>query len=145
MARRSSLSSVVGLVSESAMPEGRRLRILLIDDEPDILLLLQAMLTAPSWEIIGKAASGEDALRLATDMTPDVAVVDYMMPGMHGLDVAAGLKTACPTCEVVVFSAFDVEREATASPEVDRFLRKRDASKLEEILREIADGKGLSA
>lgn len=125
------------------MAGARRLRILLVDDEPDILLLLQAMLTAPTWEIVGKAAGGEDALRIATHMKPDVAVVDYMMPGMHGLEVAERLKQVQPDCDVVLFSAYDVQDEAGVSPWVDHFLAKTDVSKLETLLDRIAHDLGL--
>ncbi|MDQ3757994.1 MAG: response regulator [Actinomycetota bacterium] len=114
------------------------MRILLVDDEPDILFLLQAMLTAPNWEVVGKAADGESALRIATDMNPDVAVVDYMMPGMHGLDVAERLKQVRAECDIVLFSAYDVRDEADTSPFVDYFLPKTDVSRLEALLNRIA-------
>lgn len=125
------------------MAGDRRLRILLVDDEPDILLLLQAMLTAPTWEIVGKAASGDAALRIATHMKPDVAVVDYMMPGMHGLEVAERLKKVQPECEVVLFSAYDVQDVAGVSPFVDHFLAKTDVSRLETLLDRVAHDLGL--
>jgi CheY-like chemotaxis protein len=118
--------------------EGRRLRILLVDDEPDILLLLQAVLAAPCWEVVGKAADGEAALRLAAELLPDVAVVDYMMPGMHGLEVAERLKQAHVECDVVLFSTYDVSNEADTSPHVDHFLPKADVSRLEALLNRIA-------
>lgn len=126
------------------MGEDRRLRILLVDDEPDILLLLQAMLTAPSWEVVGKAADGAAALRLATDMRPDVAVVDYMMPGMHGLELAERLKEVDKDCTVVLFSAYDVRDEADSSPFADHFLPKTDVTRLEALLNRIAAERGLA-
>lgn len=122
----------------SAMGKARRLRILLVDDEPDILLLLQAMLTAPSWEVVGKAADGATAVRVATDMKPDVAVVDYMMPGMHGMELAEHLKGVQPDCDVILFSAYDVRDEAAASSFVDHFLPKTDVGRLEALLDDIA-------
>ncbi|MBW3667621.1 MAG: response regulator [Actinobacteria bacterium] len=124
---------------------GRRLRILLVDDEPDILLLLQAMLTAPTWEIVGKAASGEDALRVATHLGPDVAVVDYMMPGMHGMEVAERLKGVHPDCTVVLFSAYDVQDDAEFSAFVDHFLAKTDVGGLSTLLDRIAAQRGITA
>lgn len=127
------------------MAGDRRLRILLVDDEPDILLLLQAMLTAPTWEITGKAATGEDAVRIATYLKPDVAVVDYMMPGMHGLELAERLKAVQPGCEVVLFSAYDVQDEADVSPHVDHFLAKTDVGRLERLLDRVAHNLGLDA
>jgi CheY-like chemotaxis protein len=119
------------------MADVRRLRILLVDDEPDILLLLQAMLTAPTWEIVGKAASGEDAVRIAGHLHPDVAVVDYMMPGMHGMEVAERLKGVHPDCQVVLFSAYDVADDADVSPFVDRFLAKTNVSALGPLLEQL--------
>lgn len=121
----------------------RRLRILLVDDEPDILLLLQAMLTAPTWEVVGKATGGEDALRIAAHMKPDVAVVDYMMPGMHGMDLAERLKGVDPECSVVLFSAYDVGDEAEVSPHVDHFLAKTDVRALVDVLAAVASERGL--
>jgi CheY-like chemotaxis protein len=126
------------------MVSDRRLRILLVDDEPDILLLLQAMLTAPTWEIVGKACDGADALRIATSMAPDVAVVDYMMPGMHGMELAERLKEVDTDCFVVLFSAYDVEDEADVSPYVDRFLAKTDVRALTDVLEEAAAALGLN-
>src|SRR2546426_12834615 len=122
----------------------RRLRILLVDDEPDILLLLQAMLTAAAWEVVGKATSGDSALRISTDIAPDVAVIDYMMPGMHGMELAERLKTIHPDCEVLIFSAFDVREEALGSPHVDHFLHKTQVARLESVLSEIAERKGFA-
>lgn len=126
------------------MAEERRLRILLVDDEPDILLLLQAMLTAPSWEVVGKAADGAAALRLATDMKPDVAVVDYMMPGMHGLEVAERLKEVDKDCAIILFSAYDVRDEADTSPYADHFLPKTDVARLATLLGRIAAERGMT-
>lgn len=124
------------------MMDSRRLRILLVDDEPDILLLLQAMLTAPDWEVIGKAADGEAALRIAAELEPDVAVVDYMMPGMHGLELAERLKTTRPACAVVLFSAYDVRGNVDDNPAVDHFLPKTDVKGLERLLEQIAAKRG---
>ncbi|HVF74282.1 MAG TPA: response regulator [Acidimicrobiales bacterium] len=126
------------------MANDRRLRILLVDDEPDILLLLQAMLTAPTWEIVGKASGGADALRIATAVNPDVAVVDYMMPGMHGMELAQRLKDVHPNCFVVLFSAYDVKDEADVSPYVDRFLAKTDVRALTNLLDDAAKARGLT-
>ena len=121
----------------------RRLRILLVDDEADMLLLLQAMLSNSHWEVLGKALTAEDALRMSPELEPDVAIVDYMMPGMHGFDLAAELKTMHPNCTVVIFSAFDVEREAKAHANVDHFLSKTKIGRLEQLLLDIGREKGL--
>ena len=108
-----------------------------------MLLLLQAMLSNSHWEVLGKALTAEDALRMSPELEPDVAIVDYMMPGMHGFDLAAELKTMHPNCTVIIFSAFDVEREAKAHPHVDHFLSKTKIGRLEQLLLDIGREKGL--
>jgi len=115
----------------------RRLRVLLVDDEPDMLALLQAVVVAESWEVVGRATSGADAIRVAERIEPDVAIVDYRMPEMDGLELASRLKSIWPQIVVVMFSAMDVEGEAMGSGHVERFVRKGDLRILRRQLDEI--------
>jgi len=117
--------------------EQRRLRVLLVDDEPDMLHLLQAVVIADSWEVVGRATNGPDAVRLAERIEPDVAIVDYRMPGENGLDLTARLKPMWPHMRIVMFSAMDVVKEAMASGNVDRFVTKGDLRHLRRVLDEL--------
>jgi two-component system, OmpR family, response regulator len=114
--------------------EERKLRVLLVDDEPDMLYLLQSVVTAESWEIVGRATNAPDAVRLAERIEPDVAIVDYRMPGENGLELAGRLRSIWPGITNVVFSAMDVGREVLASGHVDRFVRKGDLKNLRTVL-----------
>jgi DNA-binding response OmpR family regulator len=125
------------------MTEARRLRVLIVDDEPDMLALLQAVLVMRDWEVIGRASDGETAVRIAGDITPDLVIVDYMMPGLNGIETAERIKATRPASEVLLFSALDLENEAAAHPAVDRFLRKGDMNALQRVLSEIRKGHGL--
>jgi CheY-like chemotaxis protein len=113
-------------------------RILLVDDEGDILVLLEALLSGAGWEVVGKAERGRGALELAAEHRPDVALVDYMMPGVDGLTLASRLKERDPDCVVVIFSARDVQTEVDASPTADWFASKRDLQGLLALLSRIA-------
>src|SRR5438445_11249765 len=139
----SGLTALAGERDDRRMPGTRRLRILLVDDEADMLLLLRAMLSNSHWEVLGKALTAEDALRMAPELEPDVAIVDYMMPGMHGFDLAGELKTLHPDCTVIIFSAFDVEREARAQPHADQFLSKTTMGRRDQVLPNNGRQKGL--
>jgi CheY-like chemotaxis protein len=119
--------------------EDRRLRVLLVDDEPDMLALLQAVISATTWEVVGRATNGPDAMRLASQIAPDLAVVDYRMPGENGLELAARLRGQHPEVTIVLFSAMDVEAEAMATGNVDRFARKGDLRNLRRVLDEVYD------
>ena len=67
-------------------------RILVVDDEPQNLDLLEAMLTSSGYEVF-LAGGGEEGLRLARERKPDLIILDLMMPGISGFEVCARVKT----------------------------------------------------
>ena len=120
------------------MTSQRPLRVLLVDDDADVLVMLQAMLTSRSLDVVGLATSGEDAEQVAVVIAPDVAVVDYMMPGMTGFETATRIKAVRPQCVVVIFSALaDLEDQALAHPDVDHFVSKANLLQLDALLNEM--------
>ena len=79
----------------------RRARILIVDDEPNNRLLLQVMLANDGYEIV-TASAGTEALALVEQQPPDLIVLDVMMPGMDGYQVAARIKTNPATRHIPV-------------------------------------------
>jgi two-component system OmpR family response regulator len=78
--------------------------ILVVDDEPVILQLLKINFELEGYHVL-TAAEGEGALALNAAHTPAVVVLDVMMPGMSGLEVAARLREARPRPGVMLLSA----------------------------------------
>jgi CheY-like chemotaxis protein len=113
------------------------LRVLLVDDDADVLAMLEAVLTTMRFDVVGLAANGEDAVRVAATIELDMAVVDYMMPGLTGFETAARIKKLQPECAVVIFSALDVGADADAHPAVDHFVLKSDILGLDRVLSEM--------
>lgn len=66
-------------------------RILVVDDEPQNLELMEAMLLPSGYEVL-LAGGGEEGLRLAREQKPDLIILDLMMPGISGFEVCARLK-----------------------------------------------------
>ena len=69
----------------------RRPRVLIVDDDPLIRGVVRAVLEDGAYDL-DEAASGEEALRVAEGHPPDVVLLDVMMPGLNGFEVAARIK-----------------------------------------------------
>lgn len=75
----------------SARGATRRPRVLIVDDDPLIRGVVRAVLEDASYDL-DEAASGEEALKVAARQPPDVVLLDVMMPGLNGYEVAAVMK-----------------------------------------------------
>ena len=76
-------------------------KILIVDDEEDILELLKFNLLREGYQVFG-ALTGEEALKLAQSEGPDLIVLDLMLPGIDGLEVARKLKNDPKTKQIPV-------------------------------------------
>ncbi len=90
----------------------RPTRILVADDDPSILRLLQLNFELEGYEV-ATASDGEEALAQARASSPDVIVLDVMMPGLDGWEVCRRLKEdeALRDVPVVLLTALGQERE----------------------------------
>ncbi|CCH33886.1 Two-component system, response regulator of the LuxR family [Saccharothrix espanaensis DSM 44229] len=81
------------------------IRVLVADDEDLVRIALASLLRLEiDLEVVALAADGESAVTAAVATRPDVAVVDAVMPGRDGYQVAADLARALPACAVVVLT-----------------------------------------
>jgi two-component system alkaline phosphatase synthesis response regulator PhoP len=85
-------------------------KVLIVDDEPDVLLLLRVNLEAAGYETV-LAADGETALSRIDDSDPDVVLLDIMMPVMDGWGVLRVLSDRDVAPRVVVVSAKSSDRD----------------------------------
>lgn len=90
--------------------------VLLVDDDRLILATLSQGLRLAGFRTL-EASSGEEALRLAEQTPPSIAVIDYDMPGMSGLEVAEALQTSS-AFPLIFLSAYDDERIVQAAVQV---------------------------
>jgi DNA-binding NarL/FixJ family response regulator len=82
-------------------------RILIADDSPVVRQCVGRLLGGhPGWEICGEASDGEDAVCKARELTPDVVVLDFMMPGKNGIEVAREIGTLLPKIPILLCSVF---------------------------------------
>jgi DNA-binding NarL/FixJ family response regulator len=82
--------------------------VLLVDDNDDLRRLLRIQLERTGrYEIVGEAADGHEAVRLATELQPRIVLLDLSMPVMDGLQALPLILDAVPEVRVVVLSGFD--------------------------------------
>lgn len=86
-------------MTASALPS--RKQILVADDEPDVLALVTLNLSRAGFDVL-KASDGAQALRLAREHEPALVVLDLMMPGLSGLEVAKLLKQSPATSRIPI-------------------------------------------
>jgi len=79
-------------------------QILLADDHAIVRQGLRLLLQREGFEIVGEAVNGQEAVRLATETCPDVAVLDYGMPLLNGVEAARDIMQACPRAKVILLT-----------------------------------------
>lgn len=86
-----------------------RLRILIVDDNELSRALLGVILRGDEFHIVGEAGDASAGLELARSLSPDVILLDVMMPGTMGLDAIRPFKLLLPQAAVMMVSAQDDE------------------------------------
>jgi DNA-binding NarL/FixJ family response regulator len=91
------------------------IRVLLVEDHRMVREALREVLTKlPDIEVVGEAGDARDALEQAAALSPDVVVLDFRLPDLNGVEVAARLRDAGSQARVVALSAFADKRFVTA-------------------------------
>jgi two-component system, OmpR family, response regulator MtrA len=116
--------------------------VLVADDDADILLLVRLRLERSGYEVL-TARDGTEALALAQERQPDVAIFDVSMPGLTGFDVTRLLREANAKLPVILLTAraLDSDVEAGAAVGADAYLTKPFSPQdLELRVRELVNG-----
>jgi DNA-binding NarL/FixJ family response regulator len=81
--------------------------VVIVDDQFVVRQGVRALLeTLPDISIVGEAASGEEAVCLCADQTPDVVLMDLLMPGMNGVEATRQIKQVSPRTQVIVLTSY---------------------------------------
>jgi two-component system, LytTR family, response regulator AlgR len=116
------------------------MRVLVVDDEAPARTRLKSMLADEGgYEVVGEAANGEECLRLAARLRPDVVLLDIRMPGMEGIEAARHLATLANPPAVIFVTAYDAFAiEAFDAQAVGYLLKPVRRERLAEALRRAA-------
>jgi DNA-binding NarL/FixJ family response regulator len=106
------------------------IKLLVVDDVPSVRRGLRMRLSLESdLQVVGEAASGEEALAVVRSLQPDVILMDIEMPGLDGLVTTAAMKTVAPNSAVVTLSLHDdvASREKALAAGATAFVGKQAA------------------
>jgi len=86
--------------------------ILIVDDHEVVRNGIRAYLeTLPKFNVVGEAASGEEAIKMSGELIPDVVLMDLVMPGMDGIETTREVKKISPRTQVVVLTSYHEDEQ----------------------------------
>jgi len=93
-----------------------KIRLMIADDHPTFREGLSRLLEdEEDLECVAKPTDGIEAVRLAKELQPDVAIIDVSMPNLNGIEAAKRIKAACPKTAILMVSAFNYQSYILAS------------------------------
>ncbi len=119
------------------------LRILLAEDHLMVRQGLRALLEREGFEVAGEAGDGHQAIRLAQDLRPDVAVLDLAMPLLNGIDAAREILKVSPSTKVILLTVHTEDQyvlEALRARVKGYVLKTQVAEDLVQAIREVLRG-----
>ena len=122
-------------------------KVLLVDDD-EVNLLLTAVALRERGFAITEAPSGERAIQLLVDWSPDVIVLDALMPGMDGGELAARVAALRPDTKLLFMSGYPrdaIVHEGVLDPAVDLIAKPFDIAALAARVRRAIDGPAAAA
>jgi DNA-binding NarL/FixJ family response regulator len=117
--------------------------ILIVDDHPLTRGALAALLSGNGFEVLGEAGDGIEAIAKATQLQPDLVLLDLSMPDMDGLQALPLVRSAAPDCEVVVLTASESESNllgAIRAGAAGYLLKSEPPERIVAFLRSVAQG-----
>ena len=114
-------------LSISPNPGPHSIRVLIVDDFDRVRSELRSLLELTgSVMVVGEAADGQEAVRLAAELNPDVILMDLEMPGVNGFEATRQIKSQFPALRVVILSVHArlKEQEAARIAGADEFIVK---------------------
>ena len=92
---------------QSSDRTGDTIRVVLVDDHAVVRQGVRTFLgTQPDLQVVGEAGSGEEGVRLCREHTPDVVLVDLVMPGLDGVETTRRIRQASPGTQVLILTSY---------------------------------------
>ena len=119
------------------------IRVLIADDDPIVReLLTRVFRRKPNFALVGEAADGAEAVRLAAMLKPDVLLLDLLMPHLPGMDTLRALTSTTDSVRIILFCAYIGKRQIVEALQFGArgILLKKSVHSLEPCIQAVVDG-----
>ena len=120
-------------------------RVLITDDHGVVRQGLKMFLSLdPELEVVGEAANGEEALRMARDLSPDVVLMDLVMPVMDGISATGAIRSELPDVEVIALTSVLEDASVTGAVKagaIGYLMKDTEAEELGRAIKAAAEGR----
>ena len=118
--------------------------VMIVDDHEMVRRGASSYLEAqPDIIVVAQAGTGEEAIKLARELVPDVVLMDLVMPGMDGVDATRKIKDTTPRTQIIILTSFHQDEfifPALQAGAISYLLKDVKASELVEAIRRAAHG-----
>ncbi len=126
------------------MPSGERTRVMIVDDHAVVRVgLSQVLEQTGEFEVVGQAVDGEEAVRMAADLSPQLVIMDIMMPKKDGVEACREIMESAPETLVVMLTASpdeDAVEAAVAAGAAGYVPKELDRERLLAAVRDVIMG-----
>ena len=126
------------------MSSGERTRVMIVDDHSIVRVgLKQVLEQTGEFEVVGQAADGEEAVRVAAEVSPEVVVMDVLMPKKDGVEACREIMESAPETRVVMLTASteeDAVIEAVAAGATGHLQKETSRDRLLSTVRDVVKG-----
>lgn len=116
----------------------RPIRVMIVDDHDMVRSGLEVMLeTREELELVGDVSNGEEAVRMCTELLPDVVLMDLVMPGMDGVQATRAVRQRCPQTQIIALTSFkekNLVQEALQAGAIGYLLKNVSIDELTEAI-----------
>lgn len=130
-------------IEPSSTETTKRFRILLADDHVIFRQGVRGLLEREGFEIVAEAGDGEEAIRLAAELTPDVAILDFAMPRLNGPDAARKIAKISPQTRLILLTMYSEESCISSALQAGMrgyVLKTQSATDLTRAIADVMDG-----
>ena len=126
------------------MRRSEKIRVLIADDHAMVRMGLASLLgTEPDIGVVGEAEDGEDAVKKAVSLKPDVVIMDLVMPKMDGAEATARIMNILPQTKIVLLTTYGSANgvaSALAAGAAGAMMKNADFDELASAIRKVASG-----